>query len=872
MNPVIKVLFVEDVRTDAELEVRELRRAGLKVEHRLVETESAFLSALSEFPPDIILSDFSMPQFDGMAALALARTACPLVPFVFVSGTLGEEYAIRALQQGASDYVLKSNLIRLPAAVTRAIREANDRAARRSVEEELAAARQRLESIVESLDDVVWSWSVTERRITYMGPAAFSLYGRKPEEFLGDPDLWRKVIHDDDRAAVLEAWRALPEGRRSTDLEYRVVRGDGEVRWINDRARLIPGPDGEPQRVDGIMRDITERVEERDRIARLTRIRELSSAVNSAIVRLRQPEQLFEEVCRIAVEDGGFRAARVVVFDASAKTARLAAAAGGDTDAFSRALDVYNLATTRNNGILAQSVRKKGPAFHTRSAPAAGTGEAGDLGDADIRASASLPFLVKDEVVGALVLGAPGQDFFDQDETRLLQELASNISFALELSGQQERIDYLAYYDVLTELPNRTLFNDRLAQAIASATREHSMLALLIFNLTRLRAINESFGERAGDEVLRQVAQRLSGLASDSARVARLGGDLFAVMIPGMRDLAQVGQILAEGRFRFFDQPFLFDGRELAISARAGVALFPNDGADADSLLHNAESALNQARKAGEALLFYAPEVNARVAERFNLESRLRQAVERREFELHYQPKLDLHTRRTVGLEALLRWRDPERGLVPPSDFVYLLEETGLLLEVGRWVIQEAIAQRRRWGDEGLAPPRIAVNISAVQLRHRNFVADIEEALQSASGEVGLDMEITESMLMENVSEGVDKLRAIRSMDVQIAIDDFGTGYSSLAYISRLPVNALKIDRSFINGMTDDPDKTSIVSTIISLGHALRLEVIAEGVETEQQSQLLRLLRCNQIQGYLISRPLAAADIRVHLAAEQPGN
>jgi diguanylate cyclase (GGDEF)-like protein/PAS domain S-box-containing protein len=871
VSDAIKVLFVEDVRTDAELEVRELRRSGLKVEHRLVETEAEFMSAISDFLPDIILSDFSMPQFDGMAALALARTNCPLVPFVFVSGTLGEEYAIRALQQGASDYVLKTNLIRLPAAVTRAIREARERAARRVAEEELAAARQRLESIVESLDDVVWSWSIDERRLTYMGPAAIALFGRRAEELMRDSNLWHESVHSLDRAAVLNSWRGLLSGRKTIDLEYRIVREDGAVRWINDRARVIPGPSGEPERIDGIVRDITGRMEERNRIARLTRIRELSSAVNSAIVRLRQPGQLFEEICRIAIDEGGFQAARVVIVDAESKSARLAAASGGDIDTFIRALDAYNLATTRNNSILAQSLRTKAPAFQIHAASDSAAGDAG-LADASTRASASLPFLVKDEAVGALVLSAPDPNFFDHDETLLLQELASNVSFALELSSQQERIDYLAYYDVLTGLPNRTLFNDRLAQAITAAKREQSILALLIFNMTRLRAINESLGERAGDEVLRQVAARLSGLTGDVARVARLGGDLFAMMIPGMRDLAQVGQVLADGQFRFFDRPFLFEEKELAISARAGVALFPNDGEDADSLLHNAESALNQARKAGDPIQFYAAEVNARVAERFQLESRLQRAMDRREFELHFQPKINLDSRRTVGLEALLRWRDPERGLIPPVDFVFLLEETGLLLEVGRWVIQEAIAQRRRWLDEGLAAPRIAVNISALQLKQRNFVAEVQEDLRECRGDVGLDMEITESMLMENVSEGVEKLRAIRDMGIHISIDDFGTGYSSLAYISRLPVNALKIDRSFIHGMTDDPDKTSIVSTIISLGHALRLEVIAEGVETEQQSQLLRLLRCDQIQGYLISRPLSPQDSAARMASERQGS
>jgi EAL domain-containing protein (putative c-di-GMP-specific phosphodiesterase class I) len=301
------------------------------------------------------------------------------------------------------------------------------------------------------------------------------------------------------------------------------------------------------------------------------------------------------------------------------------------------------------------------------------------------------------------------------------------------------------------------------------------------------------------------------------------------------------------------------------VALRGGVALFPNDSADADALLHNAESALDQARESGENLLFYSADANVRVAERRKAENRLLQAVEKQEFELHYQPKLDLHDRRIVGLEALLRWNDPEKGLIPPVQFIHLLEDTGLILEVGRWAMKQAVIARREWQKAGLPAPRIAVNVSALQLKDKRFTQDVADALAAAPGDVGLDLEITESMLMENVEEGVQKLRAIRDMGVHIAIDDFGTGYSSLSYISTLPVNTLKIDRSFIDGMTDNPAKTSIVTTIISLGHALRMEVVAEGVETEAQSQLLRLLRCDQIQGYLISRPLAAAKLEAFM-------
>jgi diguanylate cyclase (GGDEF)-like protein/PAS domain S-box-containing protein len=862
MDEAIRILFVEDVRTDAELEIRELRRSGMKVIHEMVETEPAFIDAAARFAPQIILSDFSMPEFDGMAALALAQKHCPHVPFIFVSGTLGEEYAIRALQQGAADYVLKTNLIRLPAAVSRALRETAERAARRSVEEELAAAHMRMQEILESLDDVVWSRSIADHRITYVGPAVISIFGRVPDEFIATPELWWASIHVNDREAVAGAYRALFEEGTSFDLEYRVQHQDGEVRWINDRGRSIAGVDGRPERVDGILRDITDRVTERQRIARLTRIRDLSSAVNSAIVRFRDPALLFEEICRIAIEIGGFQSARFVTFDSSGQVGILAAAQGGDIQAFVRALAAHNLNTTRSQSILAESIRTRRPAFKDATlSTSVALPDSGLQG----RASASLPFVVKDTVVGALVLEATGQDVFDTDEAQLLQDLANNISFALELGKQQEQIDYLAYYDALTGLPNRKLFNDRLVQAIAAAKRENDLLALAIFNVSRLRAVNEVHGEAAGDFLLREIARRLVDLGADAARVARLSGDQFAVMVPGIHDVVEAGQLLGEERYRFWAEPVVFEGKTINFTAKIGVALFPHDGADADSLLHNAESALDQARKSGEVLLFYAPEVNARISERLDTEARLRRAIDQRQFELHYQPKLDLHTRRPVGVEALIRWRDPDRGLVPPVAFVPVLEETGLILQAGRWAIEEAVAQHQRWLDQGLQAPRIAVNISAIQLRHKDFVGEVATILASSKGDVCVDMEITESMLMANVDEGVEKLRAIRDMGVHISIDDFGTGYSSLSYISRLPVNILKIDRSFINGMTQDPDKTSIVSTIIALGHGLRMQVVAEGVETEEQSNLLRLLRCDQIQGYLVSKPLPPDELATFL-------
>jgi EAL domain-containing protein (putative c-di-GMP-specific phosphodiesterase class I) len=294
-----------------------------------------------------------------------------------------------------------------------------------------------------------------------------------------------------------------------------------------------------------------------------------------------------------------------------------------------------------------------------------------------------------------------------------------------------------------------------------------------------------------------------------------------------------------------------------------GIAVFPADGSDADTLFKNAEAALKKAKESGEHFLFYQREMNARVAEILLLENKMRRALDQQQFVLHYQSKIELATGTISGLEALIRWNDPETGLVPPIQFIPLLEETGMILEAGRWAILEALKEYERWSKQGLMPPRIAVNVSPIQLRQKGFVDVVRDALRASGTEPpGLDLEITESLIMEDIKGNIEKLRAVRDLGVNIAIDDFGTGYSSLGYLAKLPVNALKIDRSFIITMAEDRDSMNIVSTIISLAHTLALKVVAEGVDSEEQSRLLKQLKCDQIQGYLFSKPLPAAQVK----------
>lgn len=807
----IRVLLVEDAAPDAELALRELKRAGMRIKHRVVDTEPALRRALEEFRPQVILSDFAMPQFDGMEALALARLLAPEVPFIFVSGTLGEDYAIRALKNGATDYVLKTNLVRLPAAVERALQDAEERTERRRTEAELQAARERLSSIFLSVDDVLWSLALPEEQLLYVSPAAARVYGREANDFIEDARLWTEVVHPEDRDAVLESRRAARSGA-PYDIEFRIVRPDGEVRWINVRARLVRDETGQGQRIDGISRDVTERVEQRRRLERLSRVRDFMSAVNAALVRLRERDAVLEEVCRAALAAGGLRGARAGVVDARGDVAWVASR--------------------------------------------------GTLGAVDAR----LPLVVDGREIGVLELAAAEPDPFDREATQLLHDLVRGVCFALELIGKQEKLAYLANYDPLTDLPNRALFLERLAQAIDAARRAGTKLAIKVFDLERFKAVNDAYGQQAGDEVLQQVAERLRAAVGDTHLVARLGSNSFAMLFPQIRHAGEVARLVGPRGVEVLEAPLPVGGQALRLSAKAGIAVYPEDGENATALFRNAEAALKRARETGDKYLYYTPELNARVAERLDLENRLREALEKHEFVLHFQPKVDLATRAILGLEALIRWNDPRSGLVPPGRFIPLLEDTGLIHEVGRWALGEAVATYRRWRQRGLQAPRIAVNVSALQLRDRDFAREVTRALVGeAPAECRLDLEITESLLMTEIEESMEKLRAVRALGVRVALDDFGTGHSSLGYLSRLPIDALKIDRGFVRHMIEKAEDTSIVSAIISLARTLGLTVIAEGVETEKQLELLRSLRCDEAQGFLFSPALPAEEIEALL-------
>ena len=420
----------------------------------------------------------------------------------------------------------------------------------------------------------------------------------------------------------------------------------------------------------------------------------------------------------------------------------------------------------------------------------------------------------------------------------------------------------LAYFDSLTGLPNRVLFNDRLHQALTDARRRHRLVALMLLDIDRFKIVNDTLGHEAGDGLLREIAARLQHSIRDGDTVSRLGGDEFALVFADVGDIQRVAQ-LAQKVLSQFTAPVVIDGREVFTGASIGIALYPADTENADSLLKFADSAMYHAKESGRNnYQFYSHEMTATVQARLRLETDLRRALDHHEFFLHYQPQVDARSNRITGVEALLRWRDPAGNTIPPAQFIPLAEDTGLIVPIGKWVLETACAQLKRWHDAGHGELTLSVNVASRQFRDLMFPDTVSRAIASSGiPPQALELEITESILLEHSNETLRTLNDLKKIGVTLAIDDFGTGYSSLSYLKRFPIDRVKIDQSFVRDLASDNDDLAIVRAIIALARAMRLAVIAEGVETAEQLALLRHEDCHEYQGYLFAHPMDADSV-----------
>jgi diguanylate cyclase (GGDEF)-like protein/PAS domain S-box-containing protein len=660
-------------------------------------------------------------------------------------------------------------------------------------------------------DDTNWTMEFVSEgclRLTGYEPTDLLLNGRVSYEEITHPedrDEVRRAIHD-----------ALAAGDRF-EVEYRIVHADGRVRWVWERGTGIRDEHGRVTAIEGIIEDITQRTE--------------------AELALREAERRYHSLFENAIE-GIFRTTPDGQYlDANPALARIYG--------FTSPQEVIESLRDIRRQLYVDPTRRE---EFMRIVKARGS----------ISGFESEVYRKNGDVIW---ISENARAVFDASGNVLYYE--GTVEDITERRLYQARIEQQANYDTLTGLANRSLLNDRLQQAIFAAATYGTRLAVVFVDLDRFKFINDSLGHHVGDQLLKAMAERFKACVRDYDTVARLGGDEFVLLINGQGEADAVGTVM-ERMLDVIAQPWRTAQGEFEVTCSIGVALYPDDGADAPTLLKHADSAMYRAKEHGRNnFQFFTNELNELMKERLELESNLRRALERGQFELLYQPRVDLATRNIVGCEALIRWQHPARGVIAPGRFIPIAEEIGLIGSIGHWVLHTACAQGKAWQDAGYAPCVVSVNVSPRQFRRDDLVETIAEVLADTGlAPRFLEIELTENMVMHDGEHMIEMLHAIKRLGVQIAVDDFGTGYSSLSYLKRFPVDRLKVDRSFVQDIATDADDAAIVRTIIALGHNLGLKVVAEGVETEEQIAFLSANACDELQGYYFSRPVSGWRLR----------
>jgi diguanylate cyclase (GGDEF)-like protein len=734
MEQPLRLLIVDDQQPDAELSARQIAAAGYRCLWHRVETETEFRAELKEFAPDLILSDFTLPKYNGLAALALARSEAPATPFIFVSGSIGEERATRALAQGATDYVPKNDRTRLLPAVARALAQT---------------------------------------------------HGRVP--------------------------------------------------------------------VDGSV----------ERIRRLTGALHMLSGMRAAADHIHTHTALLEEACRIVHGSGQYEYSFIALLNAKTHIAHTVAWAGAGADGGTDAR--FPVATTETSDTsIAGRVLRSGEmvvcldidqypgavSSYERSATSPGG------------AFVSLPLPASGRTVGALSVGVPKHAHISEQELLLLEEFARQISFALQRLPDEHTSQQLSLLDPLTGLSRRELFCEHLTQLLRQQRKASAPTTVIVFDIERLRDINDAHGRHVGDRLLQSVAERLKRRFGDGAGLAHFGGGTFAAAFAECR----APRDPSESATAAFGQPFAIGAHPVPVTVKCGMATFPGDGRDAETLVQRAEVTLEKMRLRSSTA-GHSQSANGLGGRDPKLQERLRLALKKQQFLLQYQPIIDRGSGEVTAAEAFLRWRDPEQGLIPPGVFMPTLETSGLIVPVGEWVLAQATRDCARWHSLGLPRFRVAVNVSSAELGRMDFAPYFLEASRHARAACGIDVEISESALAGDPEVLRQTLKALRAEGVRVAIDDFGMGYSSLNGLAGLPLDTLKIDRSFVDHLTEEPQSQAVVSTILALARACNLCTVAKGVETAAQLEILDSLGCDESQGYFHCPPVSAEELELFVGS-----
>lgn len=658
-------------------------------------------------------------------------------------------------------------------------------------------------------DDAFWTMEFVSRGcLPLTGYAQSALLQNKQVSY-------EAITHPNDRVRVREQIRAALSQRARFDIEYRIVKADGAVAWVWERGLGVYDDGGGLQAIEGFVTDITAR----------HKIQEAQ----------REAEQRYHDIFEHATEG---------MFQTSAEGRYLSV-----NPALAR---IYGYASAAelisNMQDIAQNLY-----IHPKRRE-------------EFLALISHQDLVRD--FESEVRRKNGEVIWISENARAVRDSDGKLNFfegtvvdITERKRYAAQLEYQATHDVLTGLPNRSLFVDRMEQALRSAERDARGVALAFVDLDQFKLVNDSLGHEIGDRLLTEVAERLVECVRDADTVARLGGDEFVLLCTHRHEEQEISRMMHRV-LECISRPWLTPLGEFNIGCSIGISLYPRDGRTVDALLKSADSAMYKAKALGRNnFQFYTPELNQRAAERFELENNLRRALERDEFVLQYQPRVDMASGAIVGVEALIRWRSPTEGLILPGRFIPIAEETGLILAIGEWVLRTACAQGVRWQQQGMRPVVISVNISPRQFQQERMVARIAAILEETGlAPQWLELELTETLIMQDAERFAAMLNDLKALGIGIAVDDFGTGYSSLSYLKRFPVDQLKIDQSFVRDLATDPDDATLVRAIISLGHALNLRVVAEGVETKQQLDFLRANGCDEIQGYYLAHPTNPED------------
>ncbi len=858
----IKALIIEDDTDYASLLQIKLKRGRIgRFDSHIAGSLGKALELVKKNAFDVILLDLTLPDSIGLDSLKTIQASQPHVPIIVLTGLDDESIALEAVRQGVQDYLIKGHADdRL---LERVIKYAIER---KRVEEVLWRQKEEQKIIFNSVQAMIW-YKDKKNNILRVNKAAADSLGLTIEEVEGKntkefyPEEADKYLEDD-----LEV---VNSGKPKYGIIEQYQISGGEKRWV--RTDKIPYRDKKGKIIGVIVFaiDVTERKQVEDTLRESeARLREQSNvlidlAKNKSIgtenfnATLNQITEVAAETLKVArVSIWFYRNDRSKIYCADLHEAGSQKHLSGMEIAAEK-YPIYFHALEKNRCITAH---------HAHTDPRTKEFAEDYFYSQGISSVMDAPIRLRGKTIGVIChehVGPPRK--WTIDEQNFVASLADFVALAMESAERkraEQRLNRLAYYDPMTDLPNRVLFIDRLNQAIIGANKYNRLVAVLFLDLDHFKRINDTLGHAAGDEMLKAVAVRLKKTLFETDTLTRIGGDEFTVMLPGLEKADHAIRV-AEKVFASFKQPFHISGQALYMTVSMGIAIFPNDGVDSATILKNADTAMYQAKDKGRNnYRMYSSAMSVRAFECLILENSLRRSLDNNELEVYYQPLIDSQSGKIIKLEALVRWHHPNLGLVGPNEFIPIAEETGIIVPLGEWVMKQACWQVKEWHEKGYSDLRVAVNLSDRQFNYGDLVGVVSRILTETRLEPRfLDLELTENMIMKNIDDSIRTQYRLKMMGVTISIDDFGTGYSSLSYLKRFPIDTLKIDRSFINDVHKDKSDEAIIKAIISMAHNMKLSVVAEGVETDQQLQFLKLHDCDILQGFLFSKPLPAINV-----------